>query len=68
MRRTEVQNGVRMLKFRDVFGRCQEGRSGHYAAFNFQALPPRYRQLMLNCVKATDPTGLMLSAIVAVSL
>ena len=26
MRRTEVLNGVRMLKFRDVFGRCQERR------------------------------------------
>jgi len=25
MRRTEVLNGVRMLKFRDVFGRCEEG-------------------------------------------
>jgi hypothetical protein len=26
MRRTEVLNGVRMLKFRDVFGRCEEGK------------------------------------------
>lgn len=26
MKRTEVLNGVRMLKFRDVFGRCQERR------------------------------------------
>jgi hypothetical protein len=26
MRRTEVLHGVRMLKFRDVFGRCEEGR------------------------------------------
>ena len=26
MRRTEVLNGVRMLKFRDVFGRCPERR------------------------------------------
>jgi transposase len=25
MRRTEVLQGVRMLKFRDVFGRCEEG-------------------------------------------
>jgi Helix-turn-helix domain len=25
MRRTEVLDGVRMLKFRDVFGRCEEG-------------------------------------------
>src|SRR5260370_21750703 len=24
--RTEVLNGVRMVKFRDVFGRCEEGR------------------------------------------
>ena len=26
MRRTEVLDGVRMLKFRDVFGRCEQGR------------------------------------------
>jgi transposase len=26
MRRTEVLQGVRMLKFRDVFGRCKEVR------------------------------------------
>lgn len=26
MRRTEVLQGVRMLKFRDVFGRCEDGR------------------------------------------
>src|SRR3989304_2711216 len=25
MRRTEVLQGVRMMKFRDVFGRCAEG-------------------------------------------
>jgi hypothetical protein len=25
MRRTEVLQGVRMLKFRDVFGLCEEG-------------------------------------------
>ena len=25
MRRTEVLQGVRMLKFRDVFGRCEKG-------------------------------------------
>ena len=26
MKRTEVLNGVRMLKFRDVFGRWEKGR------------------------------------------
>jgi hypothetical protein len=26
MRRTEVLQGVRMMKFRDVFGRCEDGR------------------------------------------
>ena len=25
MKRTEVLNGVRMLKFRDIFGRCEAG-------------------------------------------
>src|SRR3990170_7997879 len=25
MRRTEVLQGVRMMKFRDVFGRCEDG-------------------------------------------
>ena len=32
MRRTKVLNGVRMLKFGDLFGLCEEGRSKLEAA------------------------------------
>ena len=32
MRLTEVLGGVRMLKFRDVFGRCEQGRLSKEAA------------------------------------
>lgn len=41
MRRTEVLQGVRMMKFRDVFGRCEEGRLSQLEAAELLGIDER---------------------------
>jgi transposase len=41
MRRTEILQGVRMMKFRDVFGRCEDGRLSQLEAAELLGIDER---------------------------
>jgi transposase len=59
MRRTEVLQGVRMLKFRDVFGRCEEGRLSKLEAAELLGVDERTFRRWCRRYEEEGETGLM---------
>jgi hypothetical protein len=59
MRRTEVLDGVRMLKFRDVFGRCEEGRLSKLEAAELLGINERTFRRWCQCYEEEGEAGLV---------